>query len=173
MRNRRFQILGAVSCCLAVGFAVLTFVVIVSPAESFDHPGGFTPGGRALAVAGSALAAVVFAVYTVGSLRVVLILDETGLVIRNPFRTTIVRWESKPHFEIRDRSQDVTVLSPGAAWIRSRMTYRYREIICVVGRQRIWIAATSKMRDRDRVDQRLDELRQAHGQLTHPGHVER
>ena len=43
------------------------------------------------------------------------------------------------------------------------MTYRYREIVCNVGREHIWIAATSKMRHRDGVDDLLKELRNTRG----------
>lgn len=169
VRNRRFQLVGAVSLVLAVGFAVLIAVVVASPGESLDHPGGFTVAGRALAVVGCALAAAAFAAYAIGSLRVALIIDETALVIRNPWRTTVVRWESKPRFEIRGRRQDVTVESPGTGSppkIKGRMTYRYSEIICTVGRQRIWIAATSRMSSRDRIGDTLKELRDASGRNT-------
>ena len=90
VRNRRFQLLGAVSLALAVGMAVLTGIVVASPGHSLDHPGGFTPAGRALALVGCLIAGVAFAVFAVGSLRVALIIDDTRLVIRNPFRTTVV-----------------------------------------------------------------------------------
>ena len=173
IRNRRFQVIGVVSTLLAIGFATLTYVVIVSPGESLDHPGGFTSGGRALALGGCILVAVVFGTYGAGALRVALIIDETGLVIRNPWRTTTVGWDSKPRFETRDRRQDVTVVSPrtdGAPWNTGRMTYRYGEIICSVGRQRTWIAASSRMRNRDRVADILKELRDASSQFAPKQH---
>jgi hypothetical protein len=168
VRNRRMLILGVVSVTLAVGFAVLGYIVITSPSASFDNPGGFTPAGRALAVVGCAIATLAFATFGVGGLRVALIIDDAGLVIRNPLRTTTVRWESKPRFETRDRRQEVTVSSPvtgSAPFTSGNITYRYREIVCVVGRQRIWIAATSRMTQRDRVEQLLKALRDASSQF--------
>jgi hypothetical protein len=162
------QMLAAVSFLFVAGFIVLTYIVIASPGRSIDNPGGFSPGFRALTVAGCLLVTVVFAAFTVGGLRVALIIDDVGLTIRNPFRTTKVRWDSRPRFETRDRAQDVTIQAPITTNPLPRgpahMTYRYREIICVVDRQRIWIAATSRMTQRDRVDDLLSELRRASGQ---------
>jgi hypothetical protein len=168
VRNPRFEITGTVSLLVTAGFVVLTYIVITSPAQSLDHPGGFTPAGRGLAAAGCALATFAFAAFALGGLRVALIIDENGLVIRNPFRTTLVRWDEKPKFEIRDRRQEVSTLSPsGGPWIRGKITYRYREIICVVDHQRTWIAAMSKMRHRERVEQMLEDLRQTGGRYRH------
>lgn len=98
-----------------------------------------------------------------GSLRVALTVDDTRLVIRNPWRTTVVPWAAKPKFETRDRRQEVNTRAPNAAGprVEGPLTYRFREIICVADRQRIWIAATSRMRDPDRADQLLAELRDA------------
>jgi len=88
VRNPRFRLIGAVSLLLAAGAVGLAWVVLTSPGYGLDHPGGFTPGGRVLATIGCGIAAVAFAAIGIGGLRVALILDDTGLLIRNPFRTT-------------------------------------------------------------------------------------
>jgi hypothetical protein len=164
LRNRRFQFIGTLSLVLAAGMAVVTYIVITSPARNADHPGGFSPGFRVLAAAACILAATTFAVYGVGAMRVALIIDQNRLVIRNPLRTTKIDWSSRPRFDVRDRKQDVVVYSPGVDGTPPRsgtMTYRYHEIVCTAGRRHIWIAATSRMTHRDRVDQLLGELRAA------------
>lgn len=162
-RNARFQVLSVVTGLLAAGFGVLIYIVVTSPGQSLDHPGGFTSGGRVLAAIGCVIAAVTFGVYSVGSARVALVIDQSGLLIRNPFRTTNVSWESGPRLGVRDRSQDVEIISdrPNGPWAKGRMTYRYREITCTVGRRQIWIAATSRMTRRHRVEDKLAELRDA------------
>jgi len=173
VRNRRFQTIGTVSLLAAIGFIVLLVVVIKSPGQSFDHPGGFTSGGRVLAAIGCLIAAASFGVYGIAGLRVALIVDDQQLVIRNPYRTTKVSWASKPKFEPRDRRQEVVVSSPtrtsmgGGPGTTGTVTYRYREIVCVADRKRIWIAATARMTNRDRVDQMLTQLRQASGNRNH------
>ena len=168
LRNGHFQLIGAASAVVALGFVVLTWIVLAAPGHSNDHPGGFTGAGRALSVFGCLLVVGATVAYSVGSLRVALILDANQLVIRNPWRTTVVRWESRPKFEVRNRRQDVNVQGPittSLARPKGRFTYRYREIVCIVDRQQIWIAATSRMRHQDRVDELLAELRDASGQF--------
>jgi len=169
IRNRRFQVIGAGSLLLAAGFLALTYVVITSPGVSFDHPDGFTTGGRVMAVFGCAIVVVALTGMGVGGLRVALIIDETRLVIRNPFRTTRVEWQARPKFEIRGRRQDVRVLTAGAPRIDGGLTYRYHEIVCVAKGQRVWIAATSRMRSRARVDDLLAELRAGGGARSRTG----
>ena len=164
VRSRRFQILGTVSILVGAGGVLLAFIVATSPGQSFEHPGGFTSGGRVLAMLGCVLVAASFLAFGVGGLRVALIVDDAGLKIRNPFRTTSVGWDSKPKFDTRNREQEVTVAGPittSLARNRGKMTYRYREIVCIADRKQIWIAATSKMRHRDRADQLLVDLRGA------------
>lgn len=166
LRNKRFQLIGIASLLFAAGMAVLIVIVITSPGQSLDNPGGFTAGARVLALVGCTIAGLALASYGVAGLRVALIIDETRLVIRNPWRTTVVDWQSKPRFETRDRQQDVAITSPnavGAPRPEAHMTYRYREIVCVVHGKHIWIAATSRMRKRDGVDDLLTQLRQAGG----------
>lgn len=166
------------SLLFAAGFVVVTYIVLTSQGRDIDHPDGISPAFRVLVVAICVLVALVFATFTVAGLRVALVIDQTGLVIRNPMRTTTVRWESRPHFETRDREQDVDIQGPittsASLPQHGTITYRYREIVCVVNRQRIWIAATSKMRHRDGVDDLLSELRQAGGRYgrTSTSHAE-
>lgn len=167
IRNRRIQLLAVLSLLAAVGFAVLAGVVIAAPGHSIDNPGGFTGAGRALTVGGCLLVTAVALVGAVAGFRVALVLDADRLVIRNPWSTTVVPWQSHPHFEVRNRRQDVNVQGPvttTAAWQQSgTITYRYREIVCVANRRHIWIAATSRMRQQDRVDELLTDLREAAG----------
>lgn len=168
VRSRRFQLVGIVSLLVTGGLVVLAYIVIASPGRSLDHPGGFTSGARILTVAGCVIAALALAAYGVSGLRVALILDETRLVIRNPRSTTIVDWKSRPRFEIRNRQQDVSITSPNAAGAprpEAHVTYRYREIVCVAHSKRFWIAATSRMRHGDRVDDMLRQLREEGGRL--------
>lgn len=130
VRNWQFQLIGLVSLLLAAGAVALAWVVITSPGyDEFDHPDGFTTGGRVFATIGCAIPMVAFAAYGIGALRVALIVDGTGLVIRNPFRTTTVEWSAKPRFEIRARRQSASVIAPnavGAPRPPARLTYRFR-----------------------------------------------
>lgn len=171
LRNGRFQLIGVVSLLFAVGFGVLLYVVATSPANSIDHPGGFTAGGRVLAAIGCIIAVAAFGAYAVASLRVAFIVDHSGLVIRNPWSTTRLGWQSKPRFDIRGRAQDVVVSGPvttdPSMQRGGKMTYRYREVVCVVGRKHTTIAATSRMSRRDRVDKTLEDIRAACGQFKH------
>lgn len=170
-RSRRFRVIGLVSLVLAAGFVALACIVIASPARSLDHPGGLTPGVRALAAAGCTLAVAAFGAYGLGSLRVALIVDESGLLIRNPLRTTKLDWESAPQFERRQRRADVATDSPDAGSeppTTARPTRRDGEIICTAGDQQTWVAATSGTKPPERVDQLLDELRNASAPFMRP-----
>jgi hypothetical protein len=167
VRSGRLQLIGTLFMLFAAGMVTLLVIVITSPGQSIDNPEGFTSGGRALTAAGCAITAAALGFFGVAALRVVLILDETRLVIRNPVRTTKVDWTSGPKFEIRNRTQDVSVSTLPVGFgpaTQGTITYRYHEIVCVTGRQHIWIAATSKMRSGDHFDELLAELRQKSGQ---------
>jgi hypothetical protein len=152
-----------VSLLVAGGFAAVTIVVITSPGKSFEHPDGFTPGVRVIAVVGCAIATLTFGAFALAGLRVALIIDERGLVIRNPRRTKVVGWDAKPKFEVDNRQQTVEITTPaaGGGLNTNRTTYRYREITCVLRDDSIWMAATSRMRNGERVDQLLRELEEA------------
>jgi len=165
VRNWQFQLIGVVSSLLAAGAVTLAWVVITSPSyDEFDHPDGFTAGGRIFATIGCVIAILAFGVYGVAALRVVLIVDANGLLIRNPYRTTRVGWAAKPRFETRTRRQDASVISPnavGAPRRAGRITYRFREITCITRDDNVWISATSRIRSDARVEELLRELRAA------------
>jgi len=162
IRNSRFIAIGIAAVLFGAGMVAAAVVVIASPARTIDNPDGLSGGGRVLTAGACFLVAAVLLVYGVASLRVSLVVNDTGLLIRNPWRTTTVRWESRPRFETRQRTQDVAVQGPITTTFarpRGTITYRYGEIVCVVDRNHIWIAATSRMRRRDRVEQTLKQLR--------------
>jgi hypothetical protein len=174
LRNARFKIIGGLSLLLTAGFVVLVLVVLSSPTQDIDHPDRFSSGGRTLAVIGCLLAVGAFGVYTIGSLRVALIMDTQGLTIRNPYRTTRVGWDAKPKFEVRGRSQDVRISSPVTTTNQvfnrdADMTYRYREVVCTLHGKQIWIAAASRMRHRERADDLLATIRQKSTELRQAG----
>ena len=157
LRNHRLQFAGVVALVLAAGLVVLAYVAAVSPGRSFDHPGGFTPGFRVLAVVTCVFAAAGLVVIAVGALRVSLVIDETGLVIRNSWRSRAVRWAAGPEFRLRDRRQ--TFARPGNTF--GSTTYRYRAIECIADGRATTIAASSRMTHFDRLDDLLAELREA------------
>ena len=168
IRNIRFQLLGTLCLLAAGGMGFVIYLVITSPSRTIDNPEGLTTGVRILAIVGCLIPTVTLAVFGIGGLRVALIVEEAGVVIRNPVRTTKVDWTSKPKFEVRAREQVANISGPitgSGPQAKGRITYRFREIECVAKGDYIWIAATSKMWHRERVDEFLIRLREVAGRF--------
>jgi hypothetical protein len=145
---------------LALVLVAVAVVAVTAPLRSADHPGGFTPAFRDVTVVVCLLAAAGVAVLGVRALRVVLIIDQTRLVIRNQGQTTVVRWEARPRFELRGWHDSSTITAPGEIHA-ARTTHRFRGVVCVANGHQTMIAATARMTRRDRVEELLGELRAA------------